>query len=166
VLVAQLNRLGLQLNLCHRLHRVRQRFGQCGYFVLLAVLLFLTGICPLDAPLRCQSMCESNLLSIFSTFPPTLRKISMTLAWSLVFSFFTFSRSVVMIPPTAVTNAAMTMPQSTSSLYACVPNVPRFSTFTVSVPKYLMAESESDFIGEQPLKGCTMRVFNVDSDAV
>jgi hypothetical protein len=101
-----------------------------------------------------------------STFPPTDRKISMTLAWSLVFSFFTFNRSVVMMPPTAVTNAAITMPQSTSSPYACVPNVPRLSTFAVSVPKYLMAETESDFVSEQPLKGSTMRVFDVNGNAV
>jgi hypothetical protein len=101
-----------------------------------------------------------------STFPPTDRKISMTLAWSLVFSFFTFNRSVVMMPPTAVTNAAITMPQSTSSLNACVPNVPRFSTFTVSVTQNLMAESESDFVSEQPLEDCTMRVFDINRNPV
>jgi hypothetical protein len=86
-----------------------------------------------------------------STFPPTDRKISMTLAWSLVFSFFTFNRSVVMMPPTAVTNAAITMPQSTSGLYACVPNVPTFAALTISVTKYLMAKTEPHFVSEQPL---------------
>jgi hypothetical protein len=90
----------------------------------------------------------------------------MTLAWSLVFSFFTFNRSVVMMPPTAVTNAAITMPQSISSLYACVPNVPRFSTFTVSVTQNLMAETEPHFVSKQPLQDCAMRVLDVDSDAV
>jgi hypothetical protein len=91
----------------------------------------------------------------------------MTLAWSFVFSLRTFSKRVVMIPPTAVTNAAMTMLQSSiSSPYACESNVPRLSTFTVSVTQNLMAETEPDFVGKQPLEDCAIGVLDVNGDAV
>jgi hypothetical protein len=104
---------------------------------------------------------------MFSTFPPMVRMASMTIAWSCVFSLRNFSRIVVMIPPTAVTNAAMTMLQSSiSSPYASESNVPRLGTFAVSVTQNLMAETEPHFVGNQPLKDCAIGVLDVNSNAV
>ena len=96
----------------------------------------------------------------------------MTFAWSFVFSFRTFNRSVVMIPPTAVTKAAITTSTSNPSLLSQPSLHPLRCLITSNITKMprfardnLPREPKRHSVLLQPFKPFTVGVSNINGDA-